>query len=342
LAVVAYELLAGHLPFECDDLEVLRLCVLNEPPEGIEGQPDSVNRALLIGLGKRRQERFESCVELVGALEGGGVSATVSATPPVRPDQAGKPDVRVAPAGPAVVKPAERITNSIGMDLVLIPAGEFLMGSPNSNSDVSNDEKPQHKVRITKPFYLAVTPVTQEQYKQVMGHNPSHFKGNPQRPVEQVSWDEAFTFCHKLSEQDGNACCLPTEAEWERACRGGSTGEWCFGDNESLLNQYAWIDGKPDGTTHPVGQKKPNAWGLYDMHGNVWEWCSDWYGQYTSTALDDPTGPTAGSIRMFRGGSWGNLARYCRSAYRGRGTPGSRFNYLGFRVACSSVDGSGQ
>jgi formylglycine-generating enzyme required for sulfatase activity len=354
LAVVAYELLAGYLPFESADFDILRACVLNDPPEGIEGQLEAVNRAVLIGLGKRRQERFGSCVELVQAIEGGVFASTVSGTPPVRPDQAGKPDVRVGPAGPAVAKATER-TNSLGMDLVLIPAGEFVMGSPHNDSYASGTEKPQHKVQITKPFYLAVTPVTQEQYERVMGHNPSHFQGtrgilglfakagDPRRPVEKVSWDDAVAFCRKLSDRDGKEYRLPTEAEWEYACRAGSTGKWCFGDNESLLGQYAWYGMNSGSTTHPVGQKKPNAWGLYDLHGNVWEWCLDWYGgQYTSTALDDPTGPTAGSDRVFRGGCWFSYAGYCRSAYRNGSTPGYRSNSLGFRLACSSVDGPSQ
>jgi formylglycine-generating enzyme required for sulfatase activity len=355
LAVVAYELLAGHLPFESPDFDILRTCVLNDPPEGIEDQPEPVNRALLVGLGKRRQERFGSCVELVRAIEGGGVSAPVSVAPPAKP--VGKPAEQfqaeapaspaaasarpVRPQIPAVEKPRERITNSIGMELVLIPAGEYLMGSPNNDSEAFDAEKPQHKVRISKPFCLGVTPVTQGQYERVMANNPSHFKGDRQRPVEQVLWDQAVAFCRKLSELEGKKYRLPTEAEWEYACRAGSTGRWCFGEDESLLEQYAWYGENSGGTTHPVGQKKPNAWGLYDVHGNVWEWCSDWYGNYGATTLDDPTGPRAGSLRVSRGGSWALDARLCRSTFRNGLTPGVRLSHLGFRLACSSVDASG-
>ena len=184
------------------------------------------------------------------------------------------------------------ITNSIGMKLVLIPAGEFLMGSPESDSDAPDEEKPQHKVRISKPFYLGVTEVTQEQYERVMGENPSRFKGDPQRPVEKVSWEDAVAFCRKLSEKEGRTYRLPTEAEWEYACRAGSQTKWSFGDDDSALKEYAWYLDNADSTTHPVAQKKPNAWGLYDMHGNVWEWCQDWYG-------DVPTRQRDGSSRSF-------------------------------------------
>jgi len=337
LAVVGYELLAGHLPFECDDLEILRLCVLNDPPEGIEGQPESVNRALLVGLGKRRQERFESCVELVQAIESlEGFSGSVPTPVQLKPRVKAAAQVPAAAPMP-VAKPLRVITNSMGMKLVLIPTGEFLMGSPDGDPSAFAGEQPQHGVRITKPFYLGVTAVTQEQYEGVMGTNPSRFKG-AQLPVEDVSWDDAVAFCRKLGSQERLSYRLPTEAEWEYFCRAGSTSQWCFGDDESLLEEYAWYEKNSGHTTHPVGEKKPNGWGLHDMHGNVWEWCSDWYGTYAATALDDPRGPMAGSFRVIRGGSWYYGARYCRSAHRSRGTPGSRYNSLGFRLACSSVD----
>ena len=234
-----------------------------------------------------------------------------------------------------------QITNSIGMRLVLIPAGQFQMGSPESDSEAYSDQKPQHTVRITKPFYLGVTEVTQEQYERVMGTNPSNFKG-VQLPVEKVSWEEAVEFCRKLSAKEGRTYRLPTEAEWEYACRAGSQTKWCFGDNGSMLGEYAWYDDNSANTTRPVGEKKPNAWGLYDMYGNVWEWCSDWYGAYQSTAVDDPTGAGAGLLRVDRGGGWGSDARGCRSADRHVGTPGDRSDYLGFRVASGSVDGTSQ
>ena len=231
-------------------------------------------------------------------------------------------------------------TNSIGMKLRLIPAGEFMMGSPGTESDRRADET-QHRVSITKPFYLGVTEVTQEQYQKVMGSNPSKFKG-PQNPVEQVNWSDAVEFCRKLSAMPaektaGHVYRLPTEAEWEYACRSGTTTAYGFGDDASRLGDYGWFRSNSDSGTHPVGEKKPNAWGLYDMHGNVWEWCQDWYGAYPSGSATDPTGATSGSFRVFRGGSWYFIARICRSAYRDRDTPGYRIYFLGFRVLRSSI-----
>ena len=229
------------------------------------------------------------------------------------------------------------ITNSVGIRLVLIPPGEFLMGSPADDRDASSDEEPQHNVRITNAFYLGVTEVTQAEYERVKGRNPSRFKGDPQRPVESLAWDDAEEFCRKLSEKEGVTYRLPTEAEWEYACRAGTTTRYCFGDDEASLREYAWYDVNSDRTTHPVGEKKPNAWGLCDMHGNVWEWCADWYDgdYYASSAGSDPTGRVRGFDRVHRGGFFFNTAGCCRSAYRHRSSPRVRFHYLGFRVARS-------
>ena len=223
-----------------------------------------------------------------------------------------------------------------------------------------------HQVTLTQGFELGVYEVTQEQYEQVMGTNPSQFKG-PQNPVEQVSWDEAVEFCRKLSalpaeKQAGYVYRLPTEAEWEYACRAGTTTEYSSGDSDSELGDYAWygnnsgdqqidalniwntdednyIDRLSENNcrTHPVGGKKPNGWGLYDMHGNVYEWCQDWYGSYPSGSVTDPTGAASGSLRVLRGGSWFNYSDYCRSAYRSGNTPDYRYINLGFRVLRSSI-----
>jgi formylglycine-generating enzyme required for sulfatase activity len=226
------------------------------------------------------------------------------------------------------------ITNSIGMKLVLIPPGEFMMGSPESDDEAGDNEKPPHEVKITKPFYLGGHEVTQEQYEKVMGENPSNFKGAG-NPVERVSWNDAAEFCKRLSAEEGKTYRLPTEAEWEYACRAGTTTWFSFGDDEESLGEYAWYRDDSEGKTHPVGGKKPNAWGLDDMHGNVWEWCQDWYdgAYYKTSSTDDPPGPETSSVRVFRGGGWWNSARFCRAAFRGGNEPQYRSGNLGFRVA---------
>ena len=214
----------------------------------------------------------------------------------------------------------------VTLELVLIPAGSFMMGD-----DVT---KPVHKVRITKPFYLGKYEVTQEQWEAVMGNNPSKFKG-PKNPVEQVSWDDCQKFFNKLNAKSGGQggkFVLPTEAQWEYACRAGSAGKFCFGDDEKQLGEYAWYGENSDGKTHAVGGKKPNTFGLHDMHGNVWEWCQDWYGAYGAEAVDDPSGPTTGSGRVIRGGCWISGGSGCRSAFR-YFEPGVRIGSLGFRVS---------
>jgi formylglycine-generating enzyme required for sulfatase activity len=221
------------------------------------------------------------------------------------------------------------------MKLVLIRPGKFMMGSPDSEEGHKADEGPQHQVTISKPFYMGVTEVTQAQFEAVMGTNPSKFKG-PTNPVESVTWDEAVEFCRRLSEKTGKTFRLPTEAEWEYACRAGTKTRFSFGDSESVLGDYAWCTSNSGGKTHPVGQKKPNAWGLYDMHGNVWEWCADWFGDYSSGSSTDPQGPGSGGSRVLRGGSWriGGSGGF-RCAYRGSGDPTTRRldGLSGFRCA---------
>jgi formylglycine-generating enzyme required for sulfatase activity len=216
-----------------------------------------------------------------------------------------------------------------GMEFVPIPAGKFTMGSTNG----SDDERPPHEVTISKPFEMGKYEATQAQWEAVMGNNPSHFTGEANRLVENVSWEDVQKFIRKLNDSEGGTKYrLPTEAEWEYAARAGSTTTYSFGDDSSRLGEYAWYSGNSGGKTHPVGQLKPNAWGLYDMHGNVWEWVQDWYGKYSAELVTDPQGPSSGSGRMYRGGSWHFDARGCRSAYRGYDAPGSRDRFLGFRL----------
>jgi len=204
---------------------------------------------------------------------------------------------------------------------VRIPAGKFRMGSSDENL---------HTVTLTKPFELMTTPVTQALWEFVMGGNPSCFKG-PDRPVEEVSWDDAQGFISKLNAMLGVTCFrLPTEAEWEYACRAGTTSA-TYGN----LDEVAWYENNSGKETHRVGQKQPNAWGLYDMLGNVWEWCQDWYGGYPDGDVIDPVGPSSGSSRVNRGGSWGNGARIVHAANRYLGAPGYRYGILGFRLARS-------
>jgi len=212
---------------------------------------------------------------------------------------------------------------------VHIPAGTFMMGSSEGERPRFSDEA-QHKVTLTRPFAMMVTPVTQSLWQFVMGNNPSYFMG-PDLPVERVSWEDVQDFIQKLNKKLGiDSLRLPTEAEWEYACRAGTTGTR-YGE----LHKIAWYNGNSDGKTHPVGTKAPNAWGLYDMLGNVWEWCQDWYGDYPSGSVAGPTGPSTGSGRVFRGGSWSNGTRYQRAAYRGSDSSGHRYHDLGFRLTRS-------
>ena len=230
--------------------------------------------------------------------------------------------------------------------MVLVKPGTFTMGSPSSEEGRDDDEGPQHTVRITRSFWLGATEVTQGEYTALMGKNPSKFTACGDKcPVEQVSWDEAVAFANARSRKEGLPECysgstfkglsckgyrLPTEAEWEYAARAGTTGAR-YGE----LDDVAWYDGNSGSTTHPVGTKQPNAWGLHDMLGNVWEWTGDGWGAYASGTATDPLGSGDGSLRVLRGGSWGNGARGVRAAYRFRGVPSLRLDNLGFRLARS-------
>ena len=210
------------------------------------------------------------------------------------------------------------------------PPGEFMMGSPSSEAGRDDDEA-QHKVRISRGFWLAETETTQELWHAVMGDNPSYFKGND-LPVEQVSWDDCQEFIKKLNSnaRSGLHFQLPSEAHWEYACRAGTRG--AYNVSVASLDNSGWYSDNSNGATHKVGTKTSNAWGLYDMHGNVWEWCSDWYGGYPSGDATNPTGPKSGSGRVVRGGGWDNRSGNCRSALRRRFSPGNRDIYLGFRL----------
>jgi formylglycine-generating enzyme required for sulfatase activity len=250
------------------------------------------------------------------------------------------------PSKEKVVKELKKeLLNGIDMKLVLVPAGTFRMGSPSSEAGRYDDEQP-HTVKITRPFYMGACMVTQEQYERVMGDNPSSFastgggkakvkdESTHSFPVESVSWHDANRFCTKLSAmaeemKASRVYRLPTEAEWEYACRAGTTTAFHFG--RSLSSSYANIN---LGRTCPVGRYKPNGFGLFDMHGNVWQWCADWYAEdfYRKSPEADPTGPRGGERRVVRGGSWYDDMRDVRAAVRGRQPPDYRGDHIGFRV----------
>jgi sulfatase modifying factor 1 len=231
------------------------------------------------------------------------------------------------------------VVNSIGITLLLISAGTFTMGSPASEKDRDDDET-QHQVTLSKPFYMGRTEVTQGQWKKVMGTEPwkgeDYVQEGDDYPAVYISWDDAVAFCKKLSAQEGKTYRLPTEAEWEYACRGGTKTAFSFGDDEADLEKYAWFDGNAwdinEKYAHRAAQKQPNPFGLHDMHGNVWEWCSDWHGDYPSSPLTVPQGPDSVSFRVLRGGSWVGGPNLVRCALRNSITPEYRvFNY-GFRL----------
>ena len=285
------------------------------------------------------------CLMLVGcgSQETGGVKVSEGKQSPVE-------SVKVAEKAQEqekdIASPREKFTNSIGMEFASIPAGKFLMGSPHTEKGRQEGET-QHEVTLTQGFRMGVHEVTQAQYEQVMGKNPSSFKGAT-LPVEMVNYDDALAFCKKLSDLPaekaaGRKYRLPTEAEWEYCCRAGTSTPFHFGNE--LNGTQANCDGtSPYGTTQiganvrkttPVGSYDANAWGLYDMHGNVSEWCRDRYGDYPDGPVTDPSGQ-AGSYCVYRGGCWDDGAVLCRSAYRFRLVPSNRNDWSGFRLALSS------
>ncbi|MGQ4810180.1 Hercynine oxygenase [Candidatus Entotheonellaceae bacterium PAL068K] len=259
------------------------------------------------------------------------------------------PQGRFAPAARLLLSRLQRSDPSAGpptlrdrwgIEFVRIPAGAFMMGSQNRGQN----EQPVHRVWINQPFYLGKYEVTQGQWEQVMGDNPSRFTGNPDRPVEQVSWHDAQAFIELLNAREGREIYrLPTEAEWEYAARAGTTTHYHFGNDRSQLGKYAWYDETSGDETHPVGQLRPNAWGLHDMHGNVSEWVQDWYDDsdydasyYEQSPDCDPRGPSGGSVRVIRGGGWNLSPADVRSAYRTNIHSTSCYDDLGFRLLRTS------
>jgi formylglycine-generating enzyme required for sulfatase activity len=248
---------------------------------------------------------------------------------------------REKPAQPHVaVQPREEHTLDMGdgltMTFVSIPAGSFVMGSPANMPNADPCERPAHRVTISKPFFLGKPRVTQPQWQAIMGETPSHFRGAT-HPVDGVEWSDCQVFVAKMNEKFGGPrvrFSLPTEAQWEYACRAGTTTQYSFGDGEAALDEHAWWGKNAGGTTHPVGQKKPNPWGLYDMHGHLWQWCADCFeaDYYERSPAVDPPGPASGVSHVLRGGQWnGYDVNFCRSAFR-NSRPMHRSDNYGCRI----------
>ena len=213
----------------------------------------------------------------------------------------------------------------------MVKGGTFTMGATaEQRGDAYDNEKPAHRVTL-RDYYIGKYEVTQEEWQAVMGTNPSDFKGN-NNPVENVSWNDCQEFVKKLNQLTGLKFALPTEAQWEYAARGGNQSKGYKYSGSNNIGDVAWYKGNSGNKTHQVGTKQPNELGIYDMTGNVWEWCNDWYGDYRSSAQTNPVGPSSGSSRVLRGGGWGSNARGCRVSYRFNFNPSSRYYYYGFRV----------
>ncbi len=222
--------------------------------------------------------------------------------------------------------------NGVSFTMVAVTGGTFQMGATSEQTGAKFDESPVHSVTLSD-YYIGETEVTQELYMAVMGTNPSYFTGNLQCPVERVSWTDCQTFIDKLNELTGENFKLPTEAQWEYATRGGERAVGYLYSGSSTIADVAWYLDNSSSKSQPVKTKLPNELGLYDMSGNVWEWCSDWYGTYSSVTVTDPTGPATGSYRVLRGGSWRNMAEDCRVSCRLYNTPSSTYDSYGLRLA---------
>jgi formylglycine-generating enzyme required for sulfatase activity len=233
-------------------------------------------------------------------------------------------------------------------NMVLIKAGTYMRLIPAkkpTNAETSSVKSLEFPITLSHDFWLGKYEVTQGDYEKIMAKNPSNFPGETNRPVEKVTWFDAMSYCSSVTKREteaghlpsGYIYRLPTEAEWEYACRAGTTNFYSFGDSADQSDQYAWTLENSEGTPHPVGQKLPNPWGLYDMHGNVWEWCSDWFADYPPKPLKDPTGPAQGRFKVFRGGSWNHAVELARSRNRFIMSPTNGIYFVGFRLALSQA-----
>ncbi len=354
LGCLLYESLSGQPPFVGEDIAARHL---QEQPKPVQGLKEKVWNVLECCLAKRPEDRFASCDELLEQLLGKRprpaearppAAAQTSTAAPRVPSPSEPPTAKAEPKQAVTTQPSEpqvapapsapktrdaqhdyvETHSGLNVKMLWIPEGAFQMGM-----DVDYyEEQPLHEVEIDG-FWMAATPVMQAQYEAIMGQNPSANKG-PQHPAEKLSWNDANEFCNRLARATGRHYTLPTEAQWEYACRAGNAARWCFGDDEDLLDQYAWHFDNAGKTTHPVAQKKPNPWGLFDTHGNVWEWCRDWFDEYfySHTPRRNPQGPVSGSMRVLRGGSWDSDIGSTRSARRFRFNPKLANNLFGFRI----------
>ncbi|MEO1994304.1 MAG: bifunctional serine/threonine-protein kinase/formylglycine-generating enzyme family protein [Planctomycetaceae bacterium] len=322
LAIVAYHLITGYLPFSVTQPIAMRECAINELLPRIPDVPDQVNEAIQRATAKKMDERFPTCADFMQALSGGPAVSQDSIT------------ARAAVPQPAQQLP-KHLENSMGMPFVRIPAGEFDMGSDSDDSLAQDAERPQHRVRLTRPFYMGVVPITQQQFQAVTAETPaSPFQ--PDHPVHSITWTQAHEFCFQLGALDPDPYDyrLPSEAEWEYACRAGDVKRFSFGDEISDLKDFAWFVENSNSELQAVGQKKPNAWGLYDMHGNVNEWTYDRFdlAYYEAAPIDDPHGPHSGGSRVMRGGAFNSEAGPCRAAHRGSYLESFTSLTIGFRV----------
>jgi formylglycine-generating enzyme required for sulfatase activity len=371
LCCVLYECLCGHtLVSGHGDLSWQ---ILHREFEPVGGLAEGVNQALARGLAKNPADRPALAAELLTlAASRGGLGPVASATIPAAQVRVALPPVPASPPQAAGVAPPvctgwpfdareavrrqDETAKLLGvgkqamidcglgvkMELRLIPAGEFLMGSPSTENRRAEDEGPQHRVRISQPFHMGKSPVTQRQWRAVMGVNPAYSQEDRDLPVERVSWEDCQEFCRRLSVHTGKPVRLPTEAQWEYACRAGTAGPFAFGS--TLSSVQANFDGRqPYGgaalgtvrlrtTTTSTASFQPNAWGLHDMHGNVSEWCQDRYGEYSSQDQVDPEGPASGGTRVLRGGGFDSAAAHCRSAFRNCFRQVCQFNTVGLRI----------
>lgn len=332
-------------------LTLLQLLAANQSLEGgrLPGKlrkslPDALVELVEAATEPHPDDRLADAGELFAACEklairpAPAVAVAVAPSSPPPPSPPRSPSQPAPPPAPPKAKerrPGELLTLDCGgipMNLIWMPAGTFKMGSPKSEEGRYDDEGPQTQVTLTEGFWMAEAQTTQAQWKAIMGNNPSHLKGD-NLPVEKISWNDAIEFCKKLSSKTGQRIGLPTEAQWEYACRAETTTRFSYGDGDSQLGDYAWFSSNSNSQTHPVKQKPPNPWGLYDMHGNVWEWCADWFGAYPGGSITDFSGSKSGSVRVCRGGSWFVGPRDLRSAVRLRLAPAGAYYGLGFRVA---------